>query len=74
MKTYPEPLTHAERLFTAGAENLTRYIRARIEQAGSEKALSDETGVPRSTINDTLKRGGVLVLRSLAYRLAEGKK
>jgi len=75
MKT-PPLIRQADNCIDSAALHLSEYIQNRITEAGGEKALSAETGVPRSTINDTLRRGGVLGLRSLAYRLMkkDGRK
>lgn len=65
-----QDITRAERLIKDAERHLTAYIFRKIAEAGNDYKLAKKTGIPRSTISDTLRRGGVLALRSLAYRLA----
>ena len=63
-------ITRAERLIKDAERHLTAYIFRKIAEAGNDYKLAEKTGIPRSTIQSTLRMGGVLALRSLAYRLA----
>lgn len=65
-----QDVTRAERLIKDAERHLTAYIFRKIGEAGNDYKLAEKTGIPRSTIQSTLRTGGVLALRSLAYRLA----
>lgn len=74
MKTYAPDITKAERLIKDAQNHLTAYIFRQIAEAGNEYKLAEKTGIPRTTIQTTLREGGILALRKLAYRLAEAKR
>jgi len=65
-----QDITRADRLIKDAERHLTAYIFRKIAEAGNDYKLAEKTGIPRSTIQSTLRTGGVLALRSLAYRLA----
>lgn len=66
----PAQIAEAEDHLGEARAYLKEYINDRIEKAGSIAALCKETNTPRSTIVVTLRRGNILGLRCLAYRLA----
>lgn len=66
----PDDLKRADERLAGATMFLKGYIANRIEKAGSIAALCKETNTPRSTIVVTLRRGNILGLRCLAYRLA----
>jgi DNA-binding phage protein len=74
MKTNSPDITKAERLIKDAQNHLTAYIFRQIAEAGNEYKLAEKTGIPRTTIQTTLREGGILALRKLAYRLAEVKR
>lgn len=74
MKTNQTDITKAERLIKDAQNHLTAYIFRQIAEAGNEYKLAEKTGIPRTTIQTTLREGGILALRKLAYRLAEAKR
>lgn len=74
MKTNSPDITKAERLIKDAQNHLTAYIFRQIAEAGNEYKLAERTGIPRTTIQTTLREGGILALRKLAYRLAEAKR
>lgn len=67
-------LSAADRHAAEAVRHLTEYIKDRILEAGNEYKLAERTGIPRTTIQTTLREGGILALRKLAYRLAEAKR
>jgi len=50
-------------------EALTKYIRVQIEKAGTDYALAEKTGIPRSTITTALRRQNVTGLLRVAEKI-----
>lgn len=66
----PAPLRRADTHIEKSKKYLTDYIEKKIAEAGNDYELAKKTGIPRTTIQSTLRVGGVLALRKLAYKLA----
>jgi hypothetical protein len=68
-KKIPENVVEANTHFKWTVHYLTEYINDQVKEKGSIKNLSKKTGIPRTTITQALRRGNILGLRKLAYRL-----
>jgi hypothetical protein len=69
----PADIRRAERAIDDATRYLTAYIFRQIAEAGNDYKLSEKTGIPRTTIQATMRTGGILALRKLAYKLAAAK-
>lgn len=59
----------ARRSLTFAREALSKYIRVQIEKAGTDYALAEQTGIPRSTITTALRRQNVTGLLRVAEKI-----
>jgi hypothetical protein len=59
----------ADAALASAAQYLESYLRRKIAEAGNDYRLAERLGIPRSTIEVTLRRRSVSGMRRLAQRI-----
>jgi hypothetical protein len=66
-------IENADAALASAAQHLESYLRRKIAEAGNDYRLAERLGIPRSTIELTLRRRSVLAMRRLAYRIMQAE-